>query len=236
MEEKNGFSLDEILEQYGSGRTPPARDVYPDVPYSDTVSEPSTVKTIRLTRIEFCDWLETLMLSVALVIFIMVFGIRVNQVYGISMQPTLMEGDRLIVTPMYGTPSYGDIIVLKAANLPNSQTGEMGEPIVKRVIGLPGDEIFIDKQSGEVFRNGEMLDETYIAEKILPERAGNQKYPITVEEGHVFVMGDNRNHSTDSRVTWAYGVFYYVDCVDFGSIIGKAVLRVYPFDTFGGFK
>jgi signal peptidase I len=191
-------------------------------------------KISSVSRRDVCDWFESLIVSVTAVIFVMVFVARINQVYGISMQPTLVEGDRLIVIPLYGMPRHGDIIILEAANLPNSVTGQMGEPIVKRVIGLPGDEIFIDSESGEVFRNGERLEEIYIMEKIAPDKTGNRNYPLIIEDGQIFVMGDNRNHSTDSRFSAGEGVYYYVGCVDMGNIIGKAVLRIYPFNVFGG--
>jgi signal peptidase I len=189
----------------------------------------------RVTAIRYrdvCDWFESLIVSVTAVVIVMVFVARINQVYGISMQPTLIEGDRLIVMPLYGTPKHGDIIILEAVNLPNLVTGGMGEPIVKRVIGLPGDEIYIDGGSGDVFRNGERLDEFYIAEPIAPDKTGNRDYPLTVGDGRVFVLGDNRNHSTDSRIAEGAGAPYYVGCVDMGYIIGKAVLIVFPF--FGG--
>jgi len=187
-----------------------------------------------LSRRDICDWFESLIVSVAAVVLVVVFAARINQVYGVSMEPTLTEGDRLIVMPLYSTPKYGDIVVLQAENLPNSLTGEMGEPIIKRIIGLPGDEIFIDRESGEVYRNGERLEELYIAEKIAYDKIGNQEYPLKIADGQIFVMGDNRNHSTDSRVTAGRDVYYYVGCVDMGYIIGKATLRVYPFDSFGG--
>ncbi|MDR2532613.1 MAG: signal peptidase I [Oscillospiraceae bacterium] len=244
MDEEKGFSLDEILAQYSS-KKPESNVLYEDEKGKEEAYIPSWIadfetsgnkhilKLPSVSRRDICDWLESLIVSVAAVIFIMVFIARINQVYGISMQPTLTEGDRLIVSPLYGMPKYGDIVVLEALHLPNSITGEMGEPIVKRVIALPGDEIFIDNESGEVFRNGIRLDELYIAEKIAPDKAGNQIYPLIVEEGRVFVMGDNRNHSTDSRVTAGAGVLYYVGCVDIGNIIGRAVFRIYPFNVFG---
>ncbi|MCL1823886.1 MAG: signal peptidase I, partial [Oscillospiraceae bacterium] len=161
---------------------------------SDSETETETekkkpAKSKHFFKREFCDWFESLVFSVVTVIFIMVFFARVNQVYGNSMQPTLSDGDRLIVMSLYSMPKYGDIIVMEAENLPNSQTGELGEPIVKRVIGLPGDEIFIDRETGEVFRNGVKLYEVYIAEKILPEKVGKQVYPLLVGEGYVFVLG-----------------------------------------------
>jgi signal peptidase I len=189
-------------------------------------------KFSSVTYRDVCDWFESLLTAVTIVICVMVFAARINQVYGISMQPTLTEGDRLIITPQYTALRYGDIIIIEAANLPNSITGEPGEPIIKRVIGLPGDEIYIDSGSGEVFRNGERLEELYIAEKIDRDKIGNRTYPLIVADGRVFVLGDNRNHSTDSRMAEGADALYYVGCVDAGTIIGRAVLRIYPLEFF----
>jgi len=239
MEEENGFSLEEILEQYYSKNrgTEDGDDIdgerYEYRPEPVLAGEANASDTPVITRLEVCDWFESVIASLTAVLIIMIFIARTNQVYGISMQPTLTEGDRLIVMPIYSMPDYGDIIIVEAENLPNSRTGEMGEQIVKRVIGLPGDKIFIDRESGEVFRNDEKLEEAYIAEKIHPDKVGNQIYPLIVRENHVFVMGDNRNHSTDSRYGAGRGVHYYVGCVNMGNIIGKAAFRIYPFEEFG---
>jgi signal peptidase I len=238
--ETTEFSLDDILEQYSSDKPKSYEPEYEEpeeyAPPAKPVQKPAQSKqeeTKAVTRKEVCDWVESLIASMTAVVIIMLFFARMNQVYGISMQPTLNEGDRLIVSPIYTELRHGDIIVLRAENLLNTQTGRMGEPIVKRVIGLPGDEININR-NGDVFRNGELLDEPYIAEKIAYGKTGNQRYPLMIAEGYVFVMGDNRNHSTDSRDTFGSGALYYVGCVEMGNIIGKAVFRVYPFDTFGG--
>jgi len=248
MTNRDEFSLDEILERYSSDKdteksieTPPEPEPVskPEpklepTPAPEPKTDENAQKSKPVTRKEICDWMESLVLSMVAVVVFMLFFARMNQVYGISMMPTLSEGDRLIVSPVYGELKHGDIIVIRAENLLNTQTGKMGEPIVKRVIGLPGDEINIDSATGDVYRNGEQLDEPYIAEKIARGRTGNQRYPLTIEEGFVFVLGDNRNHSTDSRDTAGGGTFYYVGCVDIGNIIGKAVLRIHPFESFGG--
>jgi len=247
MNEKR-YDLEEILSQYGSKKSTANNEPCRVADEPCTVAnEPCTVtdepikekntkapQKKRLSRRDVCDWFESLIASVAAIVFVIVFVARINQVYGISMEPTLTEGDKLIVMPLYSAPKYGDIVVLQAENLPNSMTAEMGEPIVKRIIGLPGDEIYIERESGEVYRNGERLEELYIAEKIAYDKIGNQQYPLKIADGQIFVMGDNRNHSTDSRVTTGKDVYYYVGCVDIGYIIGKATLRVYPFDNFGG--
>jgi signal peptidase I len=191
-------------------------------------------RTVKTSRRNVCDWFEILVGVISAAIIIMVFFGRINHVFGSSMYPTLMEGEVLIVTPLYGMPKHGDIVIVYAENLPNSITEKMGEPIVKRVIGLPGDEIYISRESGEVFRNGEKLEELYISEKIAPDKVGNRIYPLKVEVGQVFVLGDNRNFSIDSRVAAGSDAIFYVGCVDTGYIIGRAVFRIFPFNVFGG--
>lgn len=129
----------------------------------------------------------TLVLGIGLSV---VFLARPVQVNGLSMLPTLKEGDVLLMDCVRTVPSHGDVIV-------SHLRGEDGLWLVKRVVGLPGDEIFIDKASGQVYRNGEMLKETYVQE--LSYEPCDTGFPVTVPEGHIFVLGDNREVSVDSR-------------------------------------
>lgn len=164
----------------------------------------------------------------AILCFIVIFALlaRVITVDGESMVPTLQDQQRLIVSDMFYTPQYGDIVILYADKLPNEATQSYGKPIVKRVIGLPGDKIKIDFVNGIVYRNGEALTEEYTNTPTnLPEN-----FPIngeiTVEEGKVFVLGDNRNYSKDSRSN-------QVGQVDMRYIMGKAYLRIWPLNALG---
>ena len=127
-------------------------------------------------------------------------------------------------------------MALWADNLLNGETGEKGELIVKRIIGLPGDEIDINAVSGVVYRNGEPLREDYIMETIDPDCLGNVHYPVIVDENCVFVLGDNRNQSTDSRYGKNDNTPYYVGCVDMRFIVGKAVYRIFPFERMGALE
>ncbi|WP_418704297.1 signal peptidase I, partial [Anaerotruncus massiliensis (ex Liu et al. 2021)] len=132
---------------------------------------------------------------------------------GPSMLPTLRDGDRrLLVQAGYHDPQYGDVVVID-----RSQKGE--PPIIKRVIGRAGDEIDIDFETGQVRRNGQTLDEPYLNEPTLTRR--DVKFPVTVPEGSVFVMGDNRNHSADSRTR-------EIGMIDLRRVMGKAVYRFLP--------
>lgn len=175
-------------------------------------------------------WLQTVIQSVLAAFFLMTVVFRINIVVGVSMEPTLYENDRIIVSGLFYTPSYGDVAAIWAAGL--TDENESGELIVKRVIGLPGDVIDID-ENGTVFRNGEPLTEEYILEPINESHRGNAVYPLTVEENCVFVLGDNRNHSTDSRFINDGKAEFYVGCVDMRYVLGKALFRIFPFDRIG---
>ena len=167
-------------------------------------------------RGELLDWMESILISVAVVVLIFTFLLRPVGVDGDSMRPTLEDGDRLLVTHLFYTPRRGDIVVVNSTGL--------GKLIVKRVIGLPGDTVDIDFERHEVYVNGEEQNEPYIDEPTQdPEDVA---FPVTVSENALFVMGDNRNNSQDSRSA-------AVGQIDEEDIIGKAVFRLYPFSSVG---
>jgi signal peptidase I len=140
-------------------------------------------------------------------------------VVGQSMQPTLYEGDRLtLLSNFLYEPKVGDIVVLKAVNFDD-------EPIVKRIIADEGQTVDIDFTTGEVWVDGVLLDEPYINN--LTTKAEGVQFPITVPENCIFVMGDNRQHSTDSRNP-------EIGCVDKRYVLGKALQIILPFEHFGG--
>ena len=178
-------------------------------------------------------WIQSVLESIIAAFLLLTFVFRVNIVVGSSMEPTLQEDDRIVVVEAFYTPSYGDVVALWAEGLYNRHTGEKGEMIVKRVIGLPGDMIYIDPDTGTVYRNNIPIPEDYTAEPISPDNLGNAEYPLTVADNCVFVLGDNRNHSTDSRYVDDGKTEYFVGCVDMRYIMGKAVYRIYPFDRIG---
>lgn len=166
---------------------------------------------------ELFDWGEALLISLMVVILVFVFCVRIIGVDGHSMVPTLQDSDQLLVSNIMYTPEKGDIVVLtKDEFLP--------VPIVKRVIATEGDTIDIDFDTGEVSINGEVLDEPYIAEKT--EVQYDMEFPQTVPEGCIFVMGDNRNNSTDSR-------YSPLGMVDTRYVLGKVLCRIYPLSSIG---
>lgn len=155
------------------------------------------------------------------VVVLFVFGFRLVTVVGESMYPTLHEGDNLtLMSNFIYEPQVGDIVVLR------SEAYSRG-PLVKRVIADEGQTVDIDFDTGEVWVDGVLLQEDYINEET--HRNDGTQFPVTVPEGCIFVMGDNRNHSSDSRDP-------SIGCVDKRYVLGKALSIVTPFSRFGGIE
>ena len=168
---------------------------------------------------EILDTVIYLAVVFILLILFITFVAQRTDVSGQSMENTLQDGDSLIVDKIsyrFKDPERFDIVIFEY------QYGD--EPcFIKRVIGLPGETVQIDTD-GNIFINGSVLEEGYGAEVILdPGRAID---PITLGEDEYFVLGDNRNHSMDSRD-------YSVGNVKKDTIVGKAFIRIFPFDKFG---
>jgi len=163
---------------------------------------------------ELYDWVQALVYSVLAVVLVFTFLVRLIGVDGHSMVPTLQDQDRLLVITSLLDHTYraGDVVVLRKASF-------LPEPIVKRVIATAGQTVDIDFATGSVFVDGKLLDEPYINELTLSEEG--TKFPLTVPQGSVFVMGDNRNHSSDSRDS-------RLGTVDTRYILGRAVLLLVP--------
>ena len=164
------------------------------------------------------EWIETIFISIAVIIFVLIFVFRIVEVDGDSMLPTLHEEERLITLTTLYQLEHNDIIVV-------SRTGK--EPIVKRVIAMAGDTVDIDFEQGVVYINNQVVDEPFILEPT-HEDGGSRgiTYPVTVPEGYVFVMGDNRNDSLDSR-------FQEIGMISVDNILGEVVFRIFPFDQWG---
>lgn len=147
-----------------------------------------------------------------------------TEVDGSSMEPTLTNGDNLIVDKLsyrFRDPERFDIIVFPYKHKPKTY-------YIKRIIGLPGETVQIDEQ-GNIYINGEILSESYGREIIRPENVGLAAEPIVLGEDEYFVMGDNRNNSTDSR-------YPQVGNIKREDIIGRAWVRIWPFSSFGILK
>ena len=177
---------------------------------------------------DLLDWTSCFVYAVAAVLVLNLFVFRSITVAGNSMNDTLVNNDRVIATNFFYTPQYGDIVIVEADKLHLNGTAIYGETIIKRVIAKEGDTIRIDFENGTVTRNGEVLEEDYIKEQIRVHYQGwmesNKDY--VVPENCVFVMGDNRNASNDSRNMAELGF------IDTNYIMGKAFVRYAPFSSF----
>ena len=163
---------------------------------------------------DWYEWVQALVCSVLAVVVAFTFLIRLIGVDGHSMVPTLQDGDRLLVLTslLDDDYQYGDIVVLRKESF-------LEEPIVKRVIATEGQTVDIDFVTGSVTVDGVLLHEDYINELTFTEEG--TEFPLTVPEGSIFVMGDNRNHSNDSRDS-------RLGTVDTRYVIGKAVFLAFP--------
>ncbi len=168
------------------------------------------------------EWVEAVLFSFALIVLLFTFFFRVITVDGHSMDATLNHGDRMIVSCTAYTPKHGDVIVVDSFS-------KYGAPLVKRVIAVAGDEVDIDFRTGEVFVNGQLLEEPYLYQGNKTTTAHDVTFPLTVADGCVFVLGDNRGVSLDSRSS-------QVGQIDERDILGKVVLRILPVKEFGTIK
>ena len=164
------------------------------------------------------DWAETLIFALIFVTVVFSFMFRIVGVDGDSMMDTLMSGDRLILRSMCYMPDYGDIVVI--------YRDEDKEPLIKRVIGMAGDTIRVDVENNTVYRNGVALDEPYVNYPLFRGIDWDEDGEVTVPEGHLFVMGDHRNLSKDSRSA-------EIQMVDTQCVMGEAVFRIFPFNQIG---
>ena len=174
-------------------------------------------KAPRSVRSDIYDWLQCIVMAIVICVLFFSFIVRLVDVVGSSMYPTLENGDKILVSNLFYTPKQGDIVVFRKDEYRE-------EPLVKRIIAVEGQTVDIDFERGIVYVDGEPLDEPYIAEPATdPE---NFIGPVEVPEGCIFVMGDNRNASRDSRSL-------SVGTVKEEYIVGRVLFRFFPFDRFG---
>jgi signal peptidase I len=165
------------------------------------------------------EWMEALITALIIVTFLFAFAMRVVRVSGPSMLPSLHSGDRVLLFSEFYRPHQGDIVVI-------THTQGLSEPIIKRVIALENQTVDIDFSSGTVIVDGKRLDESRYIKNGITNQPSDYRFPLTVPEGCVFVLGDNRMVSNDSRSS-------DVGMVNQRYILGKAEWIIYPFDRFG---
>ncbi len=185
-------------------------------------SELSTKEKLLRSTLE---WTETIVMAIVLVAVVFTFVVRIITVDGGSMKPTYYHGDRVMVTSFGAPAEQGDIVIIVNA---------LEEPIIKRVVATGGQVVDFDPVLKEVTVDGRPLygSEFHISDGIttVQDDPGRMlSFPQTVPEGCVFVLGDNRGNSTDSR-------FVEVGMVDCRNILGKVFFNVYPFSKFGFVK
>lgn len=200
---------------------------------------------------EVFDWVQTFCQALFAVVFIFTFLFRFVTVDGHSMDKTLANGDRLIITDVAYHPQRGDIVVIHDTESQMIRNGEVEKtfrgPIIKRVIATEGETVIVDYENWKITvidtdGNTHVLEEPYVnfpdsslyadpsdapqrePDKSIYPRAVGQLEEHVVAEGCVFVCGDNRANSLDSR---------YVGDIDARKILGKALWRVFPFTSFG---
>lgn len=176
--------------------------------------------------LEIFDWVDSIIFSLVLIILLFTLVFRVVGIKGESMENTVLGGDKVVISNVFYTPKQGDIVVISRDYFNSlGQPIEGSEPIIKRVIATEGQTVDIDFESGVVYVDNVPLEEPYA--KTPTNRQDDVQFPLTVEEDCVFVLGDNRAVSKDSRDS-------SIGLVNERYVLGKVILRIYPFNRFGG--
>ncbi len=175
----------------------------------------SEVKKKYDIKKEIEDWIVSIAIAVVVALVIRNYVFTLVKVDGPSMNPTLTHGDLLYTNRFMYEPEQGDIVIFRPPHSPET-------PYVKRVIAVAGQSVTINAQEHSVIVDGRILAEDYIKEPLLS--AGIMQYPVKVPEGYIFVLGDNRNNSTDSRT---------IGLIPVENVIGKATFRILPVSQMG---
>lgn len=224
----DNFRNDENIEQVANTETEgfSVGEVDADALTTDDASENSEKKKVLdgITG-EVFEWLEVVVTAVISVVVIFTLFFRVATIDGPSMKETLHHGDKVILSNFLYKPDNGDIVVI-SRNYKNFQNfvTQNQMPIIKRIIATEGQRVDIDFETGEVYVDDKLLDEPYISTPT--KRKFDVEFPLTVAPGCVFVMGDNRMDSLDSRDSSIGND----GMVDTRYILGRAMYKIFPFD------
>lgn len=191
----------------------------------EPLMETQTTEKLNKSRKETVEWLSTLVVSILVVVLLFTFCFRMVGISGSSMENTLQSQDRVIIRSAFYTPEAGDIVVLSRDYI-TEEDGTSPEPIIKRIIATEGQEVYLDFENNKVFVDGVALEEPYVKGVLTEGRLPIQN-PHVVKEGCVFVLGDHRTVSKDSRTA-------EVGDVDSRYILGKAMVRIFPFTDMKG--
>lgn len=194
-----------------------------EAPAPDGAAAKQPADPMKFAR-DIYDWVEIFVVTMTAIMLIFTFIGRIAYVDGPSMNETLHDRDTLVVSKLFYTPKQNDIVVFQSPD-----SGIAGG-IVKRVIATAGQTVDIDFDNWVVTVDGVALDEPYVNfEEGYAMRNYDVEFPITVPEGQIFVMGDNRNHSNDSRGS-------QIGCVDTRFVFGHVLFRLTPINKFGVIK
>lgn len=167
----------------------------------------------------FFDWIRCILFAISIVVICLTFVFRLVDVDGSSMDDTLATKDKVIVTNFFYTPKNNDIVVISHGN-------DYPNPIIKRVIATEGQTIKLDYENNRIIVDGVVIDEPYIKGTTFSGNYGDNVIPEVIPEGKLFVLGDNRKVSLDSRST-------EIGLIDVDNVIGKAQFVAFPFNDFG---
>lgn len=185
---------------------------------------------------DFFDWLDIITVALVIVVFVFSFFFRVATIEGESMLNTFHDGERVIISDIFLRPKYGDVVVI-SRNYSNEQdkNDHDSQPIIKRVIATEGMTVRIDFDNGDVYVNEQKLEEYYTAtptnNTVDTNNSELLKAGVVVPKNCVFVLGDNRNNSLDSRSSQIGG--YGTGMINKKNIIGKVYFRIFPFSKIG---
>lgn len=197
-------------------------DFADSLPNEEPLDEPDSASK------QVVEWVEVLSVAIIAVVIIFCLVFRIATISGDSMKNTLIHNDKVIITNLGYKPKQGDIVVI-SRNAENSLEAQnlSNEPIIKRVIAVGGQTVDIDFQRGIVYVDGVALEEDYILAPTVDR--GDVQFPLYIPEGSIFVLGDNRPESLDSR----YSQIGVGGIIDERYVLGHAVFRIFPFDKIG---